>query len=95
MQWSASSLILLIYTHFLLVEVEQRRCLITLRCNMEHVESEEILSIFVSTILHQGMNSIHVSFKGCKVQRGELVLHCSRVNPCPDIMIFSFLNLFR
>ena len=95
MQWFAPFSVFGHDREALCPEVSQAVSLVTLCRNMKHVEAKEILSVFVRTILHQCVNCIHISFKGCKVQRGELVLHCSRVNPCPDIMIFSFLNLFR
>ena len=94
MERSASSSVLLIDVNFQLVKVEKSVGHVSLCRHMEHIQSIEVLSVFVCSILDESKACIHVPSKRCQVEWRELITLGSRIDPFCNLLISCFLYYF-
>lgn len=92
MKWSAASLVLLIDVDPLRFEVVKTCGLIPLRCHMNHVETEVVFRMLVSSDADERSDRVHVTSVGSKVQGSELVFDRAGVAPIPNLLFVRFVH---
>lgn len=57
--------------HAVLHEVRDTDWLVSLGCNMHHVDPQFVQSVYVCAVLHQKPDKLNVAVERCEMQRSE------------------------
>jgi len=73
--------------HVLFTEEEKTDRLISLGCNMHHIKSIEILSIYICSVFDQNRTHLNVSSERGIMQSRKLILGGLLVDPICDVTL--------